>query len=94
VTESNRKLDELDLAICSLLREDGRRPYTELAKQLGVSNGTVRYRVSKMLEEGSLQIVGRFDPFQVGLRAPANVRIAVRPAQLIEQVASNSSYVS
>jgi len=82
------EVDKLDLVILSMLKDDGRKSFSEIARELDVSNGTVRYRVSSMLENQILQIVGRFDPHRVGLRAPANVRVAVRPAHLIDEVAA------
>jgi Lrp/AsnC family transcriptional regulator for asnA, asnC and gidA len=38
-------LDQLDRKIINELQTDGRRPYTEIAKRLGVSEATVRKRV-------------------------------------------------
>ncbi len=42
------KTDDLDYEIISLLQKDGRRPYKEIANDLGVSIGTVHNRISKL----------------------------------------------
>jgi len=46
------RLDQLDLQILSKLVEDGKIPYTDLAKQLFVSSGTIHVRMKKMEELG------------------------------------------
>lgn len=45
-------MDERDRKILEILRENGRAPFTEIADRLGVSEGTVRNRVTKLQEEG------------------------------------------
>ncbi|USS40034.1 Lrp/AsnC family transcriptional regulator [Thermococcus aggregans] len=52
------KLDDLDIKIYQLLREDGRMSDTKIAEELGVSVTTVRRRRLRLQEEGILQIVG------------------------------------
>lgn len=52
------KLDDLDIRIYQVLREDGRMSDTKIAEKLGVSVTTVRRRRLKLQEEGILQIVG------------------------------------
>ncbi|MBO8174437.1 MAG: Lrp/AsnC family transcriptional regulator [Thermococcus sp.] len=51
-------LDDLDLKIYFLLRENGRMSDTEIAKRLGVSATTVRRRRLFLQERGYLQIIG------------------------------------
>ena len=48
-------MDDLDREILALLREDSRTPYTEIAEILGVSEGTVRNRVDRLLEDGTIE---------------------------------------
>ncbi len=50
--EKSRELDELDLKILSKLMLDATRPYTEIARELYVSSGTVHVRMRKMEEMG------------------------------------------
>ncbi|PSP55106.1 AsnC family transcriptional regulator [Halobacteriales archaeon QS_1_67_19] len=48
-------MDELDREILAILRRDARTPYTEIAEQVGTSEGTVRNRVERMTEEGIIE---------------------------------------
>jgi len=48
-------MDELDQEILAILRRDSRTPYTEIAEEVGTSEGTVRNRVERMLEEGVIE---------------------------------------
>ncbi len=48
-------MDDLDREILAALREDSRTPYTEIAEDLGVSEGTVRNRVDQLLEDGTIE---------------------------------------
>jgi Lrp/AsnC family transcriptional regulator for asnA, asnC and gidA len=72
-------VDELDRGIVELLQTDGRRPYTEIAQRLGVSEGTVRNRVARLVEEQVLHIVGMVDPYQLGMDAPALIGVTLLP---------------
>jgi DNA-binding Lrp family transcriptional regulator len=48
-------MDELDREILSILRRDARKPYTEIADEVGTSEGTVRNRVERMTDEGIIE---------------------------------------
>ncbi len=49
------KLDEVDHQILDLLIENTRTPFTDIAKQLLISAGTVHVRVKKMEDAGIIQ---------------------------------------
>ncbi len=49
------KLDETDLRILKMLKEDARTAYTEIARKLGVSNAKIHDRVTKLKEKGILK---------------------------------------
>lgn len=78
------ELDERDLEILAILQKDGRVPFTEIAKELGVAEGTVRNRVAKLQENQTLQILGMLDPHQLGYEAPAIIGLSIRPPHLEE----------
>lgn len=80
-------LDELDFAILSYLQQDGRMSFTVIAEKLKVSIGTIRTRFNKMIEDGTVNIIGRVDPEKVGFRSYAHIAVYVRPATLKEKVA-------
>jgi len=48
-------MDDLDREILSILRRDSRTPYTEIADEVDTSEGTVRNRVERMLDEGVIE---------------------------------------
>ena len=48
-------MDDLDQEILDVLRRDARTPYTEIAEQVGTSEGTVRNRVERLTEEGVIE---------------------------------------
>ncbi len=80
-------LDKLDFEILSFLQEDGRMSFTVIADKLKVSIGTVRTRFNKLIEDGTVNIIGRVDPDKVGFRCYAHIAVYVRPATLKEKVA-------
>src|SRR3989454_4586622 len=59
------------------LQRDGRRPYTSIAKTIGLSEAAVRQRVQKLLDQGVMQIVAVTDPLTVGFRRQAMVGVNV-----------------
>ena len=84
-------LDKLDFEILSFLQEDGRMSFTVIADKLKVSIGTVRTRFNKLIEDGTVNIIGRVDPDKVGFRCYAHIAVFVRPATLKEKVAQKIS---
>jgi Lrp/AsnC family transcriptional regulator, regulator for asnA, asnC and gidA len=50
--EQNLEIDKTDLQILSLLMKDASMPYTDIAKKISVSGGTVHVRMKKMEEMG------------------------------------------
>jgi DNA-binding Lrp family transcriptional regulator len=48
-------MDSLDREILAILRRDSRTPYTEIADEVGTSEGTVRNRVERLVEEGVIE---------------------------------------
>jgi Lrp/AsnC family transcriptional regulator for asnA, asnC and gidA len=80
-------MDKLDLSIMASLQTDGRRPFTDIAQALGVSEGTVRNRVSKLIEKKILHIVGLVDPASLGFNAPAVIGVSVNEGD-VEEIAT------
>lgn len=48
-------MDEVDEEIVSILREDARASFTDIADRIGVSEGTVRNRVDSLEEDGFIE---------------------------------------
>ena len=70
-------LDETDVAILGHLQRDGRRPFTAIAKDLGISEAGVRQRVARLHRTNVMQIVAVTSPLDLGLLW-AQVQLKVR----------------
>ncbi|NCF19156.1 MAG: AsnC family transcriptional regulator [Haliea sp.] len=55
------ELDDTDQAIIDLLREDGRMPYRAIARQLEITEATVRARVRRLEESNTMRVVAVTD---------------------------------
>ena len=84
-------LDELDFAILSYLQQDGRMSFTVIAEKLKVSIGTIRSRFNKLIEDGTINIIGRVNPEKVGFHSYAQIAVCIRPATLKEKAAQKIS---
>ena len=69
------RLDSTDFTIIGLLQKDGRMPSSEIAKQTGVSEATVRYRLKKLIDGGFIQIVAAGNPIKLGFGIAANIGV-------------------
>jgi Lrp/AsnC family transcriptional regulator for asnA, asnC and gidA len=79
-----RQLDETDRAIIAHLQYDGRTPFTEIAADLGISEGAVRRRVKLMTGDGTLQIVGIVEPQHLDWQAAGMIGVNVQSGQIDE----------
>ena len=70
-------LDDVDRGIIEELQVDGRMPYTELSKRVGLSQAATRQRVNRLIDRGAMQVVAVTDPATLGFDYPAMVGIAV-----------------
>ena len=69
-------LDQLDRQLIAALKLDGRMSYAELGGRLGVSEGTARNRLARLVESGTVKIMPIVDQTKVGYRL--NVWIGLR----------------
>jgi Lrp/AsnC family transcriptional regulator for asnA, asnC and gidA len=70
-------LDEHDKAIIEQLQQDGRRPFTQIARAVGLSEAAIRQRVQRLLDGGVMQIVAVTDPLMLGFLRQAMVMLRV-----------------
>jgi Lrp/AsnC family transcriptional regulator for asnA, asnC and gidA len=68
-------LDATSKQIIAHLQEDGRRPYAQIGRDVGLSEAAVRQRVHRLLEQGTVQIVAVADPAELGFGRQAMVGI-------------------
>lgn len=72
------ELDELDTQLLRLLVADGRRSYTDLARDTGLSTSAVHQRVRRLEQRGVISgYTARVDPVLVGL--PLTAFVSVTP---------------
>ena len=81
---SSGEVSDLDKRIIEHLQEDGRRPFTQIAADLGVSEAAVRARTNRLIERGIMQVVGVTDPLKLGFQQWAMIGIKCEAARLLE----------
>jgi Lrp/AsnC family transcriptional regulator for asnA, asnC and gidA len=89
--ESKARVDSIDLRILEHLQADGRRSFTAIAKDLGISEANVRQRTKRMVRRGVAQIVAVTDPIELGFGLMANVTIKVKGSgrtEIAERIAA------
>jgi Lrp/AsnC family transcriptional regulator for asnA, asnC and gidA len=74
--------DHIDRRIISLLQRDGRMSNTAIARALGLAEATVRRRISRLLDTGTLRIVAVPSPHTVGLTLSAIIGLSCDLARL------------
>lgn len=91
----NPEIDQLDRQILAKLIEDGKTPYTDIAKQLYVSSGTIHVRMKKMeqmgIVRGSTLIV---DYDKLGYNVTAFLGVYLDKSSLYGQVAEQLKQVA
>ena len=75
-------VDAIDRGIIGILQSNGRTPNREIARTLDISEASVRNRVSRLLDQGLINIVAAPTPKAVGLTMSAIIGIAVEMRQL------------
>lgn len=78
-------IDEIDRKIISILHENGRASYTDLAKEVGLSRVAVQTRINSLMENGTIE---RFacivNPEKLGITVSAFFNVEVEPKYLME----------
>lgn len=74
-------MDDVDRQIITALQADGRRPFNQIAEDLGVPASSVRYRTRRLEELGILQVVGIANPLAIGFDRLAMIGIRCAPGR-------------
>ncbi|OGD55638.1 hypothetical protein A3K81_03395 [Candidatus Bathyarchaeota archaeon RBG_13_60_20] len=77
------RVDKLDLKILRSLSRDGRKPYKAIAKDLDVSDATIRKRVERMKRDGVIRqfhVLVNYE--RVGQFVKAFIGLKVNPSRL------------
>lgn len=90
----NLEIDNIDLKILSLLMEDANLSYTEVAKRVYVSGGTVHVRMKKLQEMGVVNGASlRIDHSKLGYDISAFLGIYLEKSSLYHEVAEQLSRI-
>lgn len=85
-------MDKLDIALVEQLQQDGRKPFTVIAQELGVSEGTVRNRYTRLVEKDVIQVIGMIDPHRMGIDAPALVGVSLEAGNWDEVIKTIANF--
>jgi DNA-binding Lrp family transcriptional regulator len=81
-------LDEIDDKIISMLQDDGRRSYSEIAEAAERTEVTIRRRVKRLIDEGYIKkFTVILDPLKMGrkIRAIIRVKTVMKEATVISK---------
>jgi len=85
-------LDKVDRQIVAMLQTDGRTSNVDIARHLGVAEGTVRKRLERLLSSGIIRVAAIADPDRLGHSTRIFVGIEADVAQL-EAIAERLSMI-
>jgi DNA-binding Lrp family transcriptional regulator len=83
-------LDDIDHSIIDLLRADGRLPYRALARELELTEATVRSRVKRLEESGTMRVVAVTDIEAAGYQMLLAIGVQIEdrsPADVARELA-------
>jgi Lrp/AsnC family transcriptional regulator for asnA, asnC and gidA len=83
-SRGSEDVSALDKRIIEHLQQDGRRPFTQIAADLGVSEAAVRARTNRLVDRGILQVVGVTDPLKLGFQQQAMIGVRCERDRLLE----------
>lgn len=83
---SGTGLSTLDREVIARLQIDGRVPFTELARQVGTTEKTVRRHVKELCDSGVIQITAITDPKALGYQASALLGLTLDGARDVRTV--------
>ena len=92
-------MDDLDRKIIELLQVNGRASNARIARDVGVSEGTVRRRLRRLVQDEIIRVVAVPDPDKMGYNTVALIGIQADPDKIddvAERLAelSETQYVS
>lgn len=86
-------MDDLDRQIINILEEDGRASNARIARAVGVSEGTVRRRLNRLIADTVIQVVALPDPRALGFESEALIGAQVDPDK-VDEVADSLASLS
>ena len=78
------RISEKDMIIIEMLMQNARTPYTEIARQIGVTEAAVRKRVRKFEELGIIKgYKAAINPKKIGYKIVALIGFDIEPEQYV-----------
>ena len=85
----NYEIDNTDLKILEILRDDAKKPFTEVARRVNVSQGTVHVRMTKLEEAGIVEKTTlKLNYARLGYDITAFIGIFLEKSALYDKVVS------
>ena len=81
-------MDSLDTKIIEILQDDGRASNAGIARHVGVSEGTVRRRLKRLIQEDFIRVTAALDPAKMGYASEALIGVQVDPDK-VDRVAED-----
>ncbi len=81
-------MHDLDIKIISMLQDDGRVSNVEIARNAGLSEGTVRRRLKRLIQDKFIRVSVLRDPGKMGYTSEALVGVQADPDK-IDKVAED-----
>ncbi len=84
-------IDATDRQIIGILQRDGRMSNVDIARLIGVAEGTVRKRIERLLADGAIRVVAVPDASKLGFDVETVIMIRVdlgRAGQIADQLAA------
>lgn len=75
-------MDSLDRKIIDVLRRDGRASNAGIAREVGVSEGTVRRRLKRLVDDELIRVIALPDPGKMGYESQALIGVQVDPDKI------------
>ena len=69
--DNDSELDDTDLSILRLLRENARMSYTDMSRRTGIADATIQHRLKRMRKKGILRFTLTLDPAASGYQVMA-----------------------
>ncbi len=83
-----RRLDAIDSGLIEALQRNGRESFRRIARQLGVSEATIRARYARLCADNILQVTGVTNQLGLGFEgAMVGIRTAGPPEPVADEIA-------
>ena len=83
-------MDQLDRNIITILEQNGRASNARIARTVRVSEGTIRRRLKRLINEGIINVMAVPDPLKLGFQSEALIGVQVDPDKVNEVAVSLS----